>query len=304
MPVNPMQKKARNSFLLGMLMTLIICILIGAIVYFLVLAPGTSGKGQKGASVKAYALNTDVKSGQEITEAMLTKIDTYQNLVPQNYVSVEQIRGVAQGKKVIAKIDMYKNTLLTASTVTTEENGISNDLRKIEYNMLTLPININTGDLIDVRITFSNGQDLIVLSKKEIKNIEGNTVTFYLTEDEILLLNSAIVESYIMTASNIYVAKYTDPGMQEKATITYMPTSEVLSLINSDSNIVEKAKNGIIERYKTDIRGQMNSAINQYSENALTNIETGIKKQIENAQKAREEYLTGIEQQAQQAAQQ
>lgn len=304
MPVNPMQKKARNSFLLGMLMTLIICILIGAIVYFLVLAPGTSGKGQKGASVKAYALNTDVKSGQEITEAMLTKIDTYQNLVPQNYVSVEQIRGVAQGKKVIAKIDMYKNTLLTASTVTTEENGISNDLRKIEYNMLTLPININTGDIIDVRITFSNGQDLIVLSKKEIKNIEGNTVTFYLTEDEILLLNSAIVESYIMTASNIYVAKYTDPGMQEKATITYMPTSEVLSLINSDSNIVEKAKNGIIERYKTDIRGQMNSAINQYSENALTNIETGIKKQIENAQKAREEYLTGIEQQAQQAAQQ
>lgn len=304
MPVNPMQKKARNSFLLGMLMTLIICILIGAIVYFLVLAPGTSGKGQKGASVKAYALNTDVKSGQEITEAMLTKIDTYQNLVPQNYVSVEQIRGVAQGKKVIAKIDMYKNTLLTASTVTTEENGISNDLRKIEYNMLTLPININTGDIIDVRITFSNGQDFIVLSKKEIKNIEGNTVTFYLTEDEILLLNSAIVESYIMTASNIYVAKYTDPGMQEKATITYMPTSEVLSLINSDSNIVEKAKNGIIERYKTDIRGQMNSAINQYSENALTNIETGIKKQIENAQKAREEYLTGIEQQAQQAAQQ
>ncbi len=304
MPVNPMQKKARNSFLLGMLMTLIICILIGAIVYFLVLAPGTSGKGQKGASVKAYALNTDVKSGQEITEAMLTMIDTYQNLVPQNYVSVEQIRGVAQGKKVIAKIDMYKNTLLTASTVTTEENGISNDLRKIEYNMLTLPININTGDIIDVRITFSNGQDFIVLSKKEIKNIEGNTVTFYLTEDEILLLNSAIVESYIMTASNIYVAKYTDPGMQEKATITYMPTSEVLSLINSDSNIVEKAKNGIIERYKTDIRGQMNSAINQYSENALTNIETGIKKQIENAQKAREEYLTGIEQQAQQAAQQ
>lgn len=301
MPVNPMQKKARNSFLLGMLMTLIICILIGAILYFLVLAPGTIGNSQKGASVNAYALNTDVKSGQEITETMLTMINTYQNLVPQNYVSVEQIKSVSQGKKVVAKIDMYKNTLLTASTVTTEENGIANDLRKIEYNMLTLPININKGDIIDVRITFSNGQDFIVLSKKEIKNIEGNTVTFYLTEDEILLLNSAIVESYIMTASNIYIAKYTDPGMQEKATITYMPTTEVLSLINSDSNIVEEAKNKIIERYKTDIRSQMNSTINQYSENALTNIETGIKKQIEDAQKAREEYLTGI---AQQAAQQ
>ena len=38
----------------------------------------------------------------------------------------------------------------------------------------------------------------------------------------------------------------------------------------------------------------MNSSSSQYSENALTNVEAGLKQQIENAQKAREQYLTGL----------
>ena len=36
MAVNPMQKKARNSFLLGMIITLIVCAIIGVILYIAV----------------------------------------------------------------------------------------------------------------------------------------------------------------------------------------------------------------------------------------------------------------------------
>ena len=39
MAVNPMQKKARNSFLLGMLVTFIICAIIIAIFYAVIIAP-------------------------------------------------------------------------------------------------------------------------------------------------------------------------------------------------------------------------------------------------------------------------
>mgnify|MGYP003290390056 CR=1 FL=1 len=35
MGANPMQKKARNSFLLGMMITFIICAIIGGALYFL-----------------------------------------------------------------------------------------------------------------------------------------------------------------------------------------------------------------------------------------------------------------------------
>ena len=294
MAVNPMQKKARNSFLLGMLVTFIICAIIIAIFYAVIIAPENKKESERGKAVTAYALNTDVKSGQEITAGMLTKVETYQNLVPQNYIDMTQVASIESEKKLIAKIDMYKNTLLTAASVATEGQEITNDVRTMEYNMLALPINVEIGDYVDVRITFPNGQDFIVIAKKEIKNIQGETVTFDLTEEEILMLNSAVVESYIMTASNIYVAKYVEPGIQEKAANTYTPTSEVYNLIKSDSNIVETAKAELISKFNADSRSEMNSSVNQYSQNSLTNIEAGMQKQIEDAKKAREEYLTGL----------
>lgn len=196
----------------------------------------------------------------------------------------------------MAKVDLYKNTILTASTVTTEENTVTKDVRTMEYNMLTLPINLTIGDYVDIRITFPDGQDFIVIAKKEIKNIQGNTVTFDMSEADIVMLNSAIVESYIMKASNIYIAKYVEPGMQEKAANTYVPTAEVIRLIETDSNIVSTAKNELTSRFDANIRSQMNSTVNQYSEQGLTNVEEGIQKQIEDAKKAREEYLSSLAQ--------
>ena len=296
MAVNPMQKKARNSFLLGMIITLIVCAIIGVILYIAVIGPENKASKEKGTATKAYALNRDVKSGQEITADMLSTINTYSNLIPQNYIDSTIVANVGNGKKVIAKVDLYKNTILTASTVTTEENTVTKDVRTMEYNMLTLPINLTIGDYVDIRITFPDGQDFIVIAKKEIKNIQGNTVTFDMSEADIVMLNSAIVESYIMKASNIYIAKYVEPGMQEKAANTYVPTAEVIRLIETDSNIVATAKNELTSRFDTNIRNQMNSTVNQYSEQGLTNVEEGIQKQIEDAKKAREEYLSSLAQ--------
>jgi hypothetical protein len=296
MAVNPMQKKARNSFLLGMIITLIVCAIIGVILYIAVIGPENKASKEKGTATKAYALNRDVKSGQEITTDMLSPINTYSNLIPQNYIDSTILTRVESGKKVVAKVDLYKNTILTASTVTTEENTVTKDVRTMEYNMLTLPINLTIGDYVDIRITFPDGQDFIVIAKKEIKNIQGNTVTFDMSEADIVMLNSAIVESYIMKASNIYIAKYVEPGMQEKAANTYVPTAEVIRLIETDSNIVSTAKNELTSRFDANIRSQMNSTVNQYSEQGLTNVEEGIQKQIEDAKKAREEYLSSLAQ--------
>ena len=296
MAVNPMQKKARNSFLLGMIITLIVCAIIGVILYIAVIGPENKESKEKGTATKAYALNRDVKSGQEITADMLSPINTYSNLIPQNYIDSTILTSVESGKKVVAKVDLYKNTILTASTVTTEENTVTKDVRTMEYNMLTLPINLTIGDYVDIRITFPDGQDFIVIAKKEIKNIQGNTVTFDMSEADIVMLNSAIVESYIMKASNIYIAKYVEPGMQEKAANTYVPTAEVIRLIETDSNIVSTAKSELTSRFDANIRNQMNSTVNQYSEQGLTNVEEGIQKQIEDAKKAREEYLSSLAQ--------
>ena len=295
MAINPMQKKARNSFLLGMLITFVICAILVAVFYMLTILPEKKKEDTRGKEVTAYVLNKDVKSGEKVTADMFTAIVTYQSMVPQNYINSTNVANLDENKALIAKIDMSKNTVVTTNSVVTEDQTVTNDIRTMEYNMFTLPINVDIGDFVDIRITFPNGQDYIIASKKEIKNIQGNTITFELPEQDILMLNSAIVESYIMTASNIYIAKYVEPGLQEKATNTYTPTAEVVKLIANDSNIVSSAKKELAEKFNTDLRNnEMNSSASQYSENALTNVEAGLKKQIEDAQKAREQYLTGL----------
>lgn len=368
MAVNPMQRKARNSFLLGMVVTLIICAILGVILYMLVLAPKNKEESERGAETKVYVLNTDVKSGQIITADMFKEIVVYANTIPSNYIdaikiselylkdedgnmiytnaegkmyieqkdnedykyitTVKDRKTVEEKEKVViekddatgnyyktkiesgekeyvyfanvpavAKVSMNKNTVLTTNLIIPQDNIITSDVRTMEYNMLSLPINVNVGDYVDIRITFPTGQDFIVIAKKEIKNIQGTTVTFEMAEQEILMMNSAIVESYIMSASNIYVAKYVEPGLQEKAINTYTPTAEVKALIDSDNNIVSKAKDELEEKFNVDLRNnEMNSSVNVYAQEALTNVEEGLKKQIEEAQKAREQYLSELSQ--------
>lgn len=358
MAANPMQKKVRNSFLLGMIVTLVICILIAVMVYFLFFSKDAKAKSDRGEEVVAYVLKQNVQSGQTITSDLLKEITVYSNMIPANYISSSQLNMMklqdkegnvlytnsegqmymeikdgnklyktitnkndqvvveiddvgyyrtvkAGGEKeyiefknvpVIAKVNMYKNSILTIDTVSKSDQIITDDVRVVEYNMLTLPMDILVGDYIDIRLTFPNGQDFIVVPKKQIKAIRGNTITFNMAEEEILMVSSAIVESYIMPASNIYVARYVEPGLQQKAYNTYTPTAEVSKLIESDSNIVAKAKARLQERFNIDIRNtDMNTSRVQYSGEELENIEAGIQKQIQDAKDAREEYLQALE---------
>ena len=199
---------------------------------------------------------------------------------------------------MVAKIDMTANTIVTSDSIARSGELTTNDLRLAEYNMLTLPTTLSVGDYIDVRLTFANGQDLIVLTKKRVESLFGNTIGLYLTEDEILYMNSAIVESYIMTASNLYVIQYVEPGMQEESYATYEPTVEVQNLIKANNNIVKTARVNYSQRFANEnskyIRGYIDVEASLYKEGEKESIETGIQAQIEEAKTAREEYLAGL----------
>lgn len=359
---NPMQKKARNSFLLGVVITLIICLIIGVLFYFLFISKNKQEKQKKeeerGEEVTAYVLNADVKSGQVITSDLLTQMVVYENMVPQNYIDSLSISNMelqdkngnmlytnSEGKlyivnsgntdyvsvstktedkgkvliesdangyyktkkdgnskeyielmqvPVVAKIDMYKNSIVTSDSVAKSDEIVTNDLRYVEYNMLVLPTTISEGDYIDIRLTLPNGQDLIVVSKKEVKSILGNTVGLKLSEGEILMMESAIVEAYIMSASKLYAIQYVEPGMQQAATNTYTPTDAVKGLIERNSNIVPEAKKALTDRFNNDIRLWTNTERNNYLTEQQENLEQGLQKEIENAKAAREAYLNGL----------
>lgn len=104
-----------------------------------------------------------------------------------------------------------------------------------------LPSDLRKGDVIDVRIQFPTGQDYILLSKKNIDRLQNPAFWTTLSEQEILLLSSALVDAYLHEAT-IYALTYVEPQLQEKAILTYPPNAEVTKLIASNPNIVKTAE--------------------------------------------------------------
>ncbi|MEI3394566.1 MAG: hypothetical protein V8R82_02500 [Clostridia bacterium] len=356
MATNPMQRKARNSFLLGMLITLVIAGAIIALLFIQLKNYKEKEQEEKANSVKVWVLGQDVISGQVITNDMLTQQVINKNVVPTNAFgnidvlnnySLEDKEGneiVTEYKNnnstmylvkdntkyelkqedatgsyyieknrekeyvelatvpVIAKVDMNKNTVLTTEMVSKSNEKTTDDLRKVEYNVLTLPSQLQTGEYIDVRLALPSGQDYIVVSKKqvEIPQVSGvdvaDTIWLKLTEDEIITMNNAIVDSARALGSVLKVTIYTEAGIQEAATPTYVPSREVAQLIQNNPNIVQESKNILINRYSnnSDTRNNaLNSAINT-GEEGEENLKTKVEESITNSKENRQKYLQSL----------
>ena len=357
MATNPMQRKARNSFLLGMVITLI---LTGAVIAFLILQLKNYREkeaNEQANSVKVWVLSQNVISGQVITTDMLTQQVTNKNLVPSNAIgdmsilsnyaltdkegnevtteyknNVATLKITKDGTKyeiqiedgtgsyyiekngnkeyielsespIIAKVNMNKNSIITIDMVSKSDEKTTNDLRKVEYNVLVLPSQLETGEYIDVRLSLPTGQDYIVVSKKqvEIPQINGvdseDTIWLKLTEDEIITMNSAIVDTFRTIGATLRVVTYTEAGIQDAATPTYVPTGEVMQLINSNPNIVQQAKHELVQRYMTDqerVRGNINSNISSSGEDGKENLKTKIEESVTNSKENRKKYLESL----------
>lgn len=286
MAVNPMQRKARNSFLLGMVITMVI---MGAIIAFLFIQLNSMKQKQEQTTKTVYVLNKDVQSGDAITMADLTTKDVTSDAVPVDFAGVNNIAG-----ETIARISLKSGTILTQSMLNTSGEKVTKDQRLQEYNMLTLPTQLVVGDYIDIRFMLPSGQDYVVLSKKKIQDANSTTIWINLTEEEILIMNSAIVESYVITASKLYVTTYSEPGNQEAAVPTYVPNSDVVALINDDSNIVNVLMSRYEDKYKARRNADINAALNQYASSELSSKEAKIQEEITKLQESRKQYLDSL----------
>ena len=306
MATNPMQRKARNSFLLGMLIMLIIT---GAIIALLMLQLMNMKKEEQeieASYVTVYTLNTDVESGDEVTEEDLTITQVVNSNAPTDYLTPSDL-----GTKNIAKISMTAGTVLSKEMLYVDETVTGNDVRKQEYNMFVLPSDLEKGDFVDVRLQLPSGTDYIVVAKKkvEIPEIAGvdstDTISIELSEDEINMLSNAIVDAFYINGAKLYVNKYTEPGLQEASTPTYPVNYDVLQLINGNPNILEEARTALWNRYNSrDSSGTQTQAvqrtdvidaiINANPEESETNLQTNMEESITNSITTRQEYLEGL----------
>lgn len=398
MAMNPMQRKANNSFLLGIVITLLITGLIIAFLIYQIMDLNKTIEEQELALTKVYVLSGDVKSGQIITNDLLMTMEVPSDTVPSNAVAdvstfdsyfltdeqgnqaytgykltdtmnlfpniavnsegykilsgadydglndqqkaqiganIEQTQYIsrngenceikyddtleeyyilvpetnAQNQKqytkemletmpLLAKIDIYANTVITPDMVS-EGQLVKSDVRTQEYNVIIPLTQLETGDYIDVRLRTPDGRDLIVVSKKEvtIPEIEGipsaTTMWIDLSEEETLMMSSAIVESYMIQGAKLYAARYVEPGMQDGATETYVPNDETRALIENDPNIVEEAKNELLRQMQINlVRPGIDSLIDP--EEATDSVTDGTEEEITALQEERESYVESL----------
>lgn len=312
MAVNPMQRKANNSFLLGILITLLITGVIIALLLMQLSKLNAEKKAKDAKKVYAYVIIDEVKSGTEIEASHVQGVEISLGATSDVIYSSKtkdkegndtaDLTGALLPTGLKAKVDLHPGTIVT-SDVTYEDELIGNDVRKQEYNIVTLPTQLQTGEYIDIRLRLPNGQDYIVVSHKQvtIPTINGvdseNCIWIDLAEEEILNMSSAIVEAYKMNGAKIYATRYVEAGMQEAAKVTYLPSDEVIALMARDPNAVQEAKNAIFERNnnkeeKAVIRNPINNAKN--NEDANDNLQDGVKNEIQGLQDEREKYLESL----------
>ena len=308
--MNPLERKARNSFIKGLVVAGLIG-LIGIIVLVIILV---QMKGEEQARIDAqknvYVLKTSVQSGTVITQDMFTQVKADANVAPTDAVTASSYSSIAYDEEgneleVVAKIDIAANTIVTTNMITTSDNINTDDVRKEEYNMISLPSDLETGDTVDVRLRMPDGTNYIVVSKKKVTVLDQggipsvNTISLDLSEGEILMMSNAIVESYIMDGSRLYLTRYVEPGMQAGAITTYVPNGDVQNLIAQDPNIVNEAKQELVNRINTYgalNRSNINDELNTMdADDRADSVSSGTASEISDAQDARQSYLDSMQ---------
>lgn len=180
-----------------------------------------------------YVATSEIMGGNYITEDNVEKKTVYASQPEKIYITDKDI-----GK--IALVDIPVGTQLINSMLTDKE--ISSELRELEYNVIYISSNIANNDTVDVRISYPNGENYVVLSKKAIKGVVSETATCYLwlEEEELLRMSAAIVDAGLYSGTKLSVTKYVEPNIQQASAVTYTPSLSILALLESDPNIVER----------------------------------------------------------------
>jgi len=199
---------------------------------------------------EAYIPKEEIKYGTILTPELFDKVN----------IKLETAQDLLFDETDMGKINIV--TLPAGAVVfksMASESTLVNDIREVEFNMFLIQSNQEKGDFVDVRITFPNGESYIVLSKKQIKNInlKENTVWLWLDETEILNISSAIIDAYINPGSKIHVTTYILPEMQEAAIPFYPANTDVFNLMKRDPNILQKAQDHLAREARTILENRL-----------------------------------------------
>ena len=314
MATNPIQRRSRQSFLIGFLLALVIMAVVVVVLYMKISNLNEELELLQKDIPKEkqiYVLSKDVESGDKIYAEDFVEKTVKSDTDFSLYMTPFDFEYNEDGTPVeyIAKVDIPYDSMALTSMIVKSGEERRNDERIMEFNMIVLPTQLQNGDYIDIRLMLPTGEDYIVLSKKYVEQTTATSIWMEMVEEEILTLNAAIVDSYLTTGVKLYATIYTEPGMQEAAIPTYAVNDDILILMESNPNILQAAKNELAKRWsedsyyndggKSDYRYERDK-INGYTSTLTPDskagmVESGISAETSAINSSRSEYVSSLE---------
>lgn len=215
-----------------------------------------------------YVATRLINKGEEIIaegeEANVEMQTIYTGLEEYNYITDWEVGSVA-----VVPIDEGVPVLCNF----VGSNLITVDEREYEVAVVDLATNQENYDFIDIRICYPNGEDYLVLPKRQIENLNMETCTFttILNEEEILRFHSAIIDAFTVSGTRLYTTKYLESNLQDEATPTYLVRAETLDILAEDPNVLTKA----VETLNLQARMSLESRLGNLPEDNLEAVADG-----------------------------
>lgn len=233
-----------------------------------------------------YVATRLIERGEEITadgeDKNVELQNVYTGLEPFNYITNEQLG-------CVATVDISEGVPVMYVMVT--EKSITNDSREFEISAVNLSTDQNEYDMVDVRILFPDGSDYVVLSKKEVTNLNLGTSIFstILNEEEILRYSCAIIDAYTTTGARLYTTRYVESSLQQASTPNY-PVREVTRLLlQSDPNVVSTAA----ETLNAEARASLEQRLGNLTDEELDAVNSRLNIEDINKETTNNESTTG-----------
>lgn len=209
--MNQIKRKLINGILIGLAIGLVFVIITIIIANNIVTSykEGTNKTFLEKYTANVVTFTRDVVQGEKITDDMLQTTTIHINTVPNGAYSSA---GALVGK--VAKYNIVRNSAAVSGMVA--DKIITQDMRVQEINAVLLPADLMVNDFVDIRIMYPSGVEYIVLAQKQVMKIVGTTIWMDMSEEDILILNSAIVDSYLTDGTKLYAVRYSDPTTQIK----------------------------------------------------------------------------------------
>lgn len=205
-------------FLVGLIPAL--CIVVGVVTYWYLVQQEKDFQSGFDEGYKAYikaeefvkvpVAKRNISKGESISD-LVKYVERPKNEIPSSYLKTLE-------KNMVARIEVPENTTIIEEIVMDRNEALYDDTRG-DWVMDVKTFDVRVGDYVDLKYQ-NEITDEIVLPKKRVLQVQGDSLQFLLDGEDRVYYNDASKRKS-ERGGNLIVSLYPDPRVQKTAERTY-----------------------------------------------------------------------------------